>query len=184
MVVQANGAERVYEAHVDASLRDGLVFGIDAGGFVNDDVAHHAGRQDSFGTDDIEGAGLIEAVEGIDAGDPGEDAAFFFLGKQGNIGGSDSGFDESTPFDGLNLSTLLRVHDTGELRWRSALCCVECPDHSTKIPGGRVGGNFGEGFLSEGLGWGWSDVVWEMSFRLIGTLQVPLLDEGVLPGRW
>jgi hypothetical protein len=77
-VVQAQGAEGIDEAQADVALGDGLALGVNAGDFINVDVAHRAGRQDALGAGDIEGAGFIEAVEGIDADDPGEDAAFFF----------------------------------------------------------------------------------------------------------
>jgi hypothetical protein len=35
-------------------------------------VAHRAGREDALGACDIEGAGFIEAAEGVGADDPGE----------------------------------------------------------------------------------------------------------------
>jgi len=85
-VVDAQGADRVHEAHVDAALGDGLAFCVEAGGFVNGDVANGARREDALGAGEVEGAGVIEAVERIDAGDPGEDAAFFFVGEERDVG--------------------------------------------------------------------------------------------------
>jgi hypothetical protein len=78
LVIQAQGAEGIDEAQADVALGDGLALRIDAGGFVNVDVADGTGRKNRFGAGDIEGAGVIETVEGIDASDPGEDAALFF----------------------------------------------------------------------------------------------------------
>ena len=96
-VVEAQGADRVHEAHMDAALGDGLAFGVEAGGFVNGDVANGAGWEDALGADDVEGAGFIEAIEGIDAGNPGEDAAFFFEGEEGSV--SFDGFDRLTTWE-------------------------------------------------------------------------------------
>ena len=83
-VVEAEGADRVHEADTDAALGDGLALRVEAGGFVNGDVSYGAGRKDTLGAGDVEGAGFIEAIHGIDASDPGEDAAFFFGGEEGD----------------------------------------------------------------------------------------------------
>jgi len=55
-------------------------------------VAHHTRGQDTLGAGEVEVAGVIEAVERIDAGDPGKDAAFFFGGEEGRL---DFGFSIS-----------------------------------------------------------------------------------------
>ena len=128
MVVEAQGADGVDKAHVDAALGHRLAFGVETGGFVNGDVAHRAGWKDALGAGDVEGAGVIEAVEGIDAGDPGEDAAFFFRGEEGDFGGD-------------NLAS-------GRFRWWVVLFSADGLDHINKIRGCLKAGNFGEGFLS------------------------------------
>ena len=54
---------------------------------MNGDAAYGAGWEDALGLGEVEGAGFIEAVGGIDAADPGEDAALFFEGEKGDFGG-------------------------------------------------------------------------------------------------
>ncbi len=145
-VVEAHGADGIDKAHVDAALDCSSFargFGGHGDGFVNGNVTYGAGREDGLGADDVEGAGVIEAVEGVDvgnAGDAGEDTAFFFGGEKRNVGGFRIG---GLPFDRL------RVRDT--IVPEAALGCVECLDHRDKIRGRLWAGNFGEGFLSEGL---------------------------------
>jgi hypothetical protein len=138
LVVQAQGAEGVHETQMDAAIRDRLALSVEAGGFANGDVAHGAGRKGALGSGDIEGAGIIEAIHGIDAGDPGEDAAFFFGGKKRRVRGR--GF-------------ILRSAEWNRRQQRKrrarpfVLFCADGHDHMNKIRGGREGDKFGEGWF-------------------------------------
>jgi len=155
---------------MDAALGDGLALGVEAGCFVNGDVANGAGWENALGAGHVEGTGVIEAVEGIDAGDPGEDAAFFLVGEERDVGIRirDFGFrifgfgwggrqaavfvvgEIFDGFDGITAcspSTLLRAYGTGGFRWTAVLFCVDGLDHMDKIRGGLVRGNFGGGWF-------------------------------------
>jgi hypothetical protein len=55
-VVQTQDAERVHKAEANATLGDGLALRIHAGGLVDVNVAHRAGRQNAPGADDVKGA--------------------------------------------------------------------------------------------------------------------------------
>ncbi len=76
-VVDPEGADFVHEAHADLAAHGGVAGAVGAFHFVHDELLHAAAGQDAAGAGEIEGAGVIEAVEEIGADDMGDEVAFF-----------------------------------------------------------------------------------------------------------
>jgi len=81
-VVELEGAQFVDEADADFATRGSVAVAVGAGGFVDDDFLDGTGGQGAAGAVEIEGAGVIEAVEGMETDDLGEEGPLFRGGKR------------------------------------------------------------------------------------------------------
>jgi hypothetical protein len=74
-VVQFDGADFVHEAHADLAAHGGVSGAVGAFHFFYYELLNGAASQDLAGAGEIEGAGLVQAIQEIDVHNAGEEGA-------------------------------------------------------------------------------------------------------------